>query len=94
MDHHQYSSSYGYENYGGSSYVGSGSARMGNSAEDREDYQGYGGRYGDEGGSDHSGYPSSSRAMENDISPFSWRDPMNHNSTSDYWYHVDPLPSH
>ncbi|KAG0567285.1 hypothetical protein KC19_7G123800 [Ceratodon purpureus] len=91
---------YGYDNYrsvgGSGGYVGSGSgSRVGGDDQDNQHdlYQGYTGRYNSNDTSDYVGYPSSSRAMENDISPFSWRDPMNHNSTSDYWYHVDPMPA-
>lgn len=90
----QYKSNYDqYENYG--SVVGSGSRVRGTGDDQDDQYQGtYGGRYNSNDNSDHVGYhPSSSRAMESDVSPFSWRDPMNHNSTSDYWYHVDAMPA-
>jgi hypothetical protein len=88
---------YGYDQYGSASaggYVGSGSG-VGGDDQDVDQYQSYSGRYNnaDDRSDDHVSYNSSSRATENDVSPFSWRDSMNHNSTSNYWYHVDPMPN-
>lgn len=103
QDHYQQyhesgpASNYGYSGYG--SYgAGSGGYVAGGSGSARSTYGEEDDSYGNYSGSTrgapdlsdrYNSSPSSSRGMEqNDVSPFSWRDPaVNRNTSSDYyWY--------